>query len=80
LFYPFKIIFDRSLYFYVKTRNHLKIRIFVRDQGGTEDQPATILKYVEDLRQGLNADTGEKTFLGWLLNRSTQLPTVTMDA
>jgi hypothetical protein len=28
----------------------------------TEDQPAGILKYVEDLRRGLNADIGRKDF------------------
>jgi hypothetical protein len=38
-------------------RSCLKIRIFGRDQGEAEDQPAGILKYVEDLRRGLNADT-----------------------
>jgi hypothetical protein len=43
-------------------RNYLKIRIFGRDQGEAEDQPGGILKYVEDLRQGLNADTGRKGF------------------
>jgi hypothetical protein len=43
-------------------RSYLNIRIFVRYQGEAEDQPAGILKYVEDLRQGLNADTGRKDF------------------
>jgi hypothetical protein len=43
-------------------RIHLKIRIFVRDQGDAEDQPAGILKYVEDLRRGPNADIGRKDF------------------
>jgi hypothetical protein len=49
---------------------HLKIRIFGRDQGEAEDQPAPsatgsstrILRYVEDLRRGLNADIGRKDF------------------
>ena len=44
-------------------RSHLKIRIFVRDQGEAEDQPAGILKYVEDLRRKLNADIGRKDFV-----------------
>jgi hypothetical protein len=44
------------------TRSHLKIRIFVRDQGEAEDQPEGILKYVEDLRRGPNADIGRKDF------------------
>jgi len=43
-------------------RRHLKKRILVQDQGGTEFQPdgvavtaiAGILKYVEDLKRGLN--------------------------
>jgi hypothetical protein len=39
-------------------RSCLKIRIFVRDQGEAEDQSAGILKYVEDLIRGLNADIG----------------------
>jgi hypothetical protein len=43
-------------------RSCLKIRIFVRDQGETETQPAGILKYVEDLRRRLNADIGRKDF------------------
>jgi hypothetical protein len=43
-------------------RNYLKIRIFGRDHGETETQPAGILKYVEDLRRGLNADIGRKDF------------------
>ena len=46
----------------LKTRTYLKIRIFGRDQGGAEYQPAGILKYVEDLRGGLNADIGRKDF------------------
>ena len=43
-------------------RSHLKIRIFGRDQGEAENQPAGILQYVEDLRRGLNADIGRKDF------------------
>jgi hypothetical protein len=43
-------------------RSHLKIRIFGRDQGETEDQSAGILKYVEDLSRELNADIGQKDF------------------
>jgi hypothetical protein len=39
-------------------RTHLKIRVFVRDQGEAESQPGGILKYVEDLRRGFNADIG----------------------
>ena len=35
----------------------VKIRIFVRDQGEAECNPAGILKYVEDVTQGLNAET-----------------------
>jgi len=43
-------------------RSYLKIRIFDRDQGEAENQPAGILKYVEDLIRGLNADIGRKDF------------------
>lgn len=39
-------------------RSHLKKRIFVQDQGGSEFQPAAILKYVEDLKRGPNTDIG----------------------
>jgi hypothetical protein len=45
-----------------ETRSYLKIRIFGRDQGEAETQPAGILWYVEDLRRGLNADIGRKDF------------------
>jgi hypothetical protein len=48
-------------------RSHLKIRIFGRDQGEAEDQPAGILTYVEDLSRGLSADIGLKPYLRWLL-------------
>jgi hypothetical protein len=44
-------------------RSHIKIRIFGRDQGEAEDQPGGILKYVEDLSRGLNADIGRKDFV-----------------
>jgi hypothetical protein len=42
--------------------SYLKIRIFVRDQGKTETQPAGILQYVEDLRRRFNTDIGRKDF------------------
>jgi hypothetical protein len=42
--------------------SYLKIRIFVRDQGKTETQPAGILQYVEDLRRRFNTDIGKKDF------------------
>jgi hypothetical protein len=34
----------------------------VQDQGGTELQPAGILKYVEDLKRGPNTEVGPKDF------------------
>jgi hypothetical protein len=51
-------------------RSHLKIRIFGRDlpqrsagqEREAEDQPAGVLRYVEDLRRGLNADIARKDF------------------
>ena len=46
--------------------------IFGRDQGEAEDQPAGILKYVEDLRRGLNADIGRKDFFE-MASRSKRL-------
>jgi len=44
--------------------SHLKMRIFVRDQGETEMQSAGILLYVEDLHEGSTPISGKKTFLG----------------
>ncbi len=38
------------------------MRIFGRDQGEAEDQPAGILKYIEDLSRWLNTDIGRKDF------------------
>jgi hypothetical protein len=46
----------------------LKIRIFVRDRGEAKNQPAGILKYVEDLRRGLTADIGRKDFFEMAYN------------
>jgi hypothetical protein len=46
------------------TRSHLKKRILVQDQGGAEFQPAGILKYVEDLKRGTNAEVGPEDFPG----------------
>ena len=43
-------------------RSHLRIRILVQGQGGTEFQPAGILKYVEDLVLGTNEEIGLKNF------------------
>ncbi len=43
-------------------RSYFKKRIFVRDHGEAESQPAGIRRYVEDLRRGLNADIGRKDF------------------
>ena len=54
--------FSSSKWVFPIVRSHLKIRIFVRDQGEAEDQTAGILKHVEDLRRRLNADIGRKDF------------------
>jgi hypothetical protein len=43
-------------------RSHLKNRILAQGQGGTEFQPAGILKYVEDLKRGPNTEIGQKDF------------------
>ena len=42
--------------------SHLKKRALVQVQGGTEFQPAVILKYSEELKQGTNTETGPKNF------------------
>ncbi len=44
------------------SRSHLKKKILVQNQGGTKFQPAGILKYVEDLKRGPNAEFGPKDF------------------
>jgi hypothetical protein len=43
-------------------RSHLKIRILAQSQGGTEFQPADILKYFEELKRGSNTEIGTKDF------------------
>ena len=43
-------------------RTYLKIKILVLNQGGVELQPAGILKYVEDLKRGSNAEFGPKDY------------------
>jgi len=68
--YEFDNFGQNECHYLTKLRSHLKIRIFVRDllprSAGQEreakDQPAGILRYVEDLRRGLNADIGRKDF------------------
>jgi len=45
---------------YLCARSHLKNRILVQVQGGTEFQPADILKYFEELKLGHNTEIGEK--------------------
>ena len=45
-----------------QVRSHLKKRILAQYQDETEFQPAGILKYVEDLKRGLNAEIGPKNF------------------
>jgi hypothetical protein len=44
-------------------RSHLKNWILVQDQGGSEFQPAGILRYVEDVKRGSNAEIGPKDFI-----------------
>jgi hypothetical protein len=51
--------YDTTIYNY---RSHLKKRILAQGQGGTEFQPAGILKYFEDLKRGLNTEIGQKDF------------------
>ena len=43
-------------------RSHLKKKVLVQDQGEAEFQPTGILKYVEDLKRGSNAEVGPKDF------------------
>ena len=43
-------------------RSHLKNRILFQDQGGSEVQPAGILKYSEELKRRPNTEIGLKDF------------------
>jgi hypothetical protein len=43
-------------------RRHLKIGIFILNQGEAEIQPASIRPYGEDLHRGINADVERKDF------------------
>jgi hypothetical protein len=47
----------------IRIRSNLKNRILVQDKGEAEFQSAVILKYVEDLKRGLNAEIGPKDIL-----------------
>ena len=42
------------------TRSHLKNRILIQVQGGTEFQPADILKYFDELKLDPNPEIGTK--------------------
>ena len=53
---------EESILFAGRIRSHLKKRILAQGQGGTEFQPADILKYVEDLKPGPNTEIGQKDF------------------
>jgi hypothetical protein len=44
----------------LKLEGDFKNRIWVQDQGGVGFQPAGILKYVEELKPGANAEIGPK--------------------
>ena len=54
-------------------RSHLKKGILVQDQGGSEFQPAGIRKYVEDLKEGPNAEIGLKDFFEIASNQKAVL-------
>jgi len=54
-------------------RSHLKNRILVQDQGGTEIQPAGILKYSEELKRGPNTEVGPKDIFEIASNCSMHL-------
>jgi len=45
---------------FLNTKSHLKNRILVQVQGGTESQPADILKYFEELKLDPNTEIGTK--------------------
>ena len=46
----------------MRTRSHLKKRIWAQDQGGAKFQSADILRYFEDLKRGPNVEIGFKDF------------------
>ncbi|MGA7144951.1 MAG: hypothetical protein WBY47_10645, partial [Desulfobacterales bacterium] len=45
-----------------RSRSLVRRSLQVKTEDGAEDQPTGILKYVEDLIRGLNADIGRKDF------------------
>jgi hypothetical protein len=53
----------------IVTGSHLKNRILDQGQGGTEFQPAGILKYFEELKRGTNTEIGPKDFFEMASNR-----------
>ncbi len=56
----------------VFTRSHLKKRVLAQVQGGPELQPAGILKYSEELKQGTNTEIGSKNFFEIASNQKDQ--------
>jgi hypothetical protein len=54
------------------TRSHLKNRILVQVQGGTEFQPADILMYFEELKLGLKTEIGTKDFFEMVSKKRTR--------
>ena len=65
----FKISKNQALHIIEMIRNYLKIRVLVQGQGGSEFQPGGILKYVEDLKRGTNAEIGLKTIFEIVSNQ-----------
>jgi hypothetical protein len=51
------------------TRSHLKNRILAQSQGGTEFQPADILKYFEEFKGGPNTEIETKDFFEMTSNK-----------
>jgi hypothetical protein len=60
------------------TRSHFKKRNLFKDQGGPEFQPAGILKYVEDLKEGANTEFGPKDYFE-MACRLLSAPVLTME-
>jgi hypothetical protein len=60
-----KGFFGDAAEWHIRTCNdtsHLKIKFLVQYQGASEFQPASLHQYVEDLRDGANAEFGLKDY------------------
>ena len=63
-----------------ENRSHLKKKVLVQVQGGAELQPAGILQYSEELKQGTNTEIGPKNFFEIAYRHRTEVSYVFFDS